>query len=89
MQRLPFTTLKIDRSFVMSALASEASASIVLAVISLAHALKLTAVAEGVESAETLAFLKENGCDCAQGYHIARPMPAADIAGFCAAAPLA
>lgn len=89
LQRLPFTTLKIDRSFVMSALASEASASIVLAVISLAHALKLTAVAEGVESAETLAFLKENGCDSAQGYHIARPMPATDIAGFCTAAPLA
>ncbi len=85
LQRLPFTTLKIDRSFVTSVLASEANASIVLAVISLAHALNLICVAEGVESADTLAFLKANGCDFAQGYHIARAMPAKDIAGFCAA----
>jgi EAL domain-containing protein (putative c-di-GMP-specific phosphodiesterase class I) len=85
LQRLPFTALKIDRSFVSSVLGSEASASIVLAIISLAHALGLQCVAEGVESAETLAFLKENGCDCAQGYHIARPMPASEIAAFCKA----
>jgi len=85
LQRLPLTSLKIDRSFVSSVLSSDASASIVLAVVSLAHALGLKCVAEGVESAETLAFLKENGCDCAQGYHIARPMPAADVAAFLAA----
>ena len=85
LQRLPFTSLKIDRSFVSSVLSSDASASIVLAIISLAHALGLTCIAEGVESAETLLFLKENGCDCAQGYHIARPMPATDIPAFCRA----
>jgi EAL domain-containing protein (putative c-di-GMP-specific phosphodiesterase class I) len=85
LQRLPFTSLKIDRSFVSSVLSSDASASIVRAIISLAHALGLTCIAEGVESAETLLFLKENGCDCAQGYHIARPMPAAEIPAFCLA----
>jgi len=71
--------------FVSSVLSSDASASIVRAIISLAHALGLTCIAEGVESAETLLFLKENGCDCAQGYHIARPMPAAEIPAFCLA----
>jgi len=85
LQRLPFTSLKIDRSFVSTMLSSKASASIVLAIISLGHALGLTCVAEGVESAETLAFLKENRCDRAQGYHIARPMPATEIAAFCRA----
>jgi EAL domain-containing protein (putative c-di-GMP-specific phosphodiesterase class I) len=85
LQRLPFTTLKIDRSFVSSVLLSDASASIVLAVVSLAHALGLECVAEGVESADTLAFLKENGCDYAQGYHIAKPMPASEISSFLAA----
>ncbi|MFN4283199.1 MAG: EAL domain-containing protein [Alphaproteobacteria bacterium] len=85
LQRLPFTALKIDRSFVSSVLSSETSASIVLAIVSLAHALGLTCIAEGVETAETLAFLKENGCDGAQGFHIAKPMLAAEIAAFCAA----
>lgn len=85
LQRLPFTSLKIDRSFVSSVLKSEASASIVLAIISLAHALGLTCIAEGIESPEILAFLKNNGCDLAQGYHIAKPMPAAEIPAFCRA----
>jgi EAL domain-containing protein (putative c-di-GMP-specific phosphodiesterase class I) len=85
LQRLPFTSLKIDRSFVSSVMTSESSASIVRAIISLAHALGLTCIAEGVETAETLAFLKDNDCDLAQGYHIAKPMPAADIAAFCRA----
>lgn len=85
LQRSPFTALKIDRSFVSSVLSSDASASIVLAVVSLAHALGLECVAEGVESADTLAFLKANGCDYAQGYHIARPMPASEISSFLAA----
>ena len=85
LQRLPFTALKIDRSFVSSVLSSETSASIVLAIVSLAHALGLTCIAEGVESAETLAFLKENGCNGAQGFHISKPMPAAEIAAFCRA----
>ncbi len=83
LQRLPFTSLKIDRSFVSSVLKSEASASIVLAIMSLTHALGLKCIAEGVESPEILAFLKNNGCDLAQGYHIAKPMPAAEIPAFC------
>lgn len=82
LQRLPFTSLKIDRSFVASVLQSETSAAIVLAVISLARALGLTCVAEGVENDEILAFLAQHGCDAAQGYGLARPMPGAEIAAL-------
>ncbi len=79
LQRLPFTALKIDRSFVTSVLQSETSAAIVLAVISLSRALGLTCVAEGVENDEILAFLTQHGCDAAQGYGLGRPMPGAEI----------
>ncbi|HEU0070975.1 MAG TPA: EAL domain-containing response regulator [Alphaproteobacteria bacterium] len=79
LQRLPFTALKIDRSFVASVLKSESSAAIVLAVISLSRALGLTCVAEGVENDEILAFLTQHGCDAAQGYGLGRPMPGAEI----------
>lgn len=85
LQRLPFSSLKIDRIFVASMLAKPDDAALVVAVISLAHALGLTCVAEGVETQEMVDFLKANGCDLAQGYHIAKPMPAAEIAAFCRA----
>jgi len=67
-------SLKIDRSFVRDMLADPDAAIISLAVISLAHSLRMTAVAEGVETAEQCAFLKENGCDGIQGYHFSRPV---------------
>ena len=85
LQRLPFSSLKIDRVFVASMLIKPADAALVVAVVSLAHALGLTCVAEGVETQEMVDFLKANGCDLAQGYHIAKPMPAAEIAAFCRA----
>jgi EAL domain-containing protein (putative c-di-GMP-specific phosphodiesterase class I)/ActR/RegA family two-component response regulator len=72
--RMPFSELKIDRSFVRTALRSSESRAVIQSAITLAHALGLQAVAEGVEEAEVLELLRDQGCDLAQGYLIARPM---------------
>jgi EAL domain-containing protein (putative c-di-GMP-specific phosphodiesterase class I)/ActR/RegA family two-component response regulator len=72
--RLPFSELKVDRSFVASARTSEESRKIVAALISLSHSLGLRVAAEGVEDGETLAILRDLGCHHAQGYFIGRPM---------------
>ena len=71
--------LKIDRGFLVGVPEERPAASIVTAILSLARGLGMQAVAEGVETAEQLAFLGANGCPRAQGYHIARPMPAEQI----------
>lgn len=77
--RLPFSEIKIDRSFVMSAKTSQESRSITHAIIELGASLNLTTIAEGIEDAETLEFLREEGCDQAQGFHIAKPLPLAAV----------
>jgi PAS domain S-box-containing protein/diguanylate cyclase (GGDEF)-like protein len=79
LQRLPVEELKIDRCFV-GELDHGANAAIVRATIDLGHALGLRVVAEGVESAGTLAALTGMGCDLAQGFHIGRPVPADALA---------
>lgn len=76
LKRLPISTLKIDRSFVSGMLTDEADDVIVRSTIGLAHSFGLQVVAEGVEDAATLETLRELGCDQAQGFHIARPLPA-------------
>ena len=73
---LPLDEVKIDRSFISRLLVEPQTSLIVRAAVELSHALGLDAVAEGVEDAETLARLAELGCDHAQGYFFARPMPA-------------
>jgi diguanylate cyclase (GGDEF)-like protein len=73
--RLPFHTLKIDRSFVSQSSDNVESASVVTAIIALAHSLGKEVVAEGVETAAQLQFLKENGCRFIQGYLFSRPLP--------------
>ena len=76
---LPADELKIDRVFVADVLTHSAVRAIVEHTVSLAHVLGLRVVAEGVEDGETLALLAALGCDAAQGFHIARPMPLADF----------
>jgi EAL domain-containing protein (putative c-di-GMP-specific phosphodiesterase class I)/CHASE2 domain-containing sensor protein len=82
LQKLPATELKIDRSFVAGMAGDPRSAAMVRSTVALAHELGLEVVAEGVEDEACLALLREAGCDTAQGYHIARPMTAAQIGTF-------
>jgi EAL domain-containing protein (putative c-di-GMP-specific phosphodiesterase class I)/ActR/RegA family two-component response regulator len=72
--RLPFSEIKVDKSFVMTAMTSQESRTVVKFIVDLGHSLGLRCTAEGVEDAETLAFLTAIGCDLAQGYYIGRPM---------------
>lgn len=72
--RLPFSEMKVDKSFVMTAAVSRESRSIISSFIDLGHKLDLRVVAEGVEDRETLDFLHRTGCDFVQGFFIARPM---------------
>jgi EAL domain-containing protein (putative c-di-GMP-specific phosphodiesterase class I) len=75
LQKLPVDNLKIDRSFVNDMGEQEESLSIVSAIIALAHNLKLTVTAEGIEDHNLLAKLTEMGCDYAQGFYVGKPMP--------------
>ena len=72
--RLPFSELKVDKSFVITAASSSESRQVIQAIVSLGQSLGIQSTAEGVEDAQTLQFLREIGCNFAQGFHIARPM---------------
>jgi EAL domain-containing protein (putative c-di-GMP-specific phosphodiesterase class I) len=72
--RMPVETLKIDRSFVLAMLEDTAAMTLVSTIISLAHALRLTVVAEGVETEEQAKILRLLRCDQMQGYLISRPL---------------
>ena len=80
LRSLPFTELKIDRSFVGDLLTSRDSRAIIRALIIMAHELGLEVTAEGVEDYPTLEALTALGCDKAQGYFIARAMPGDQLA---------
>jgi len=75
LKRFPVDTLKIDRSFVSGLERESEGASIINAVGSLAHALKLTVVAEDVETAGELTQVRDLGCEQGRGYYWARPLP--------------
>jgi diguanylate cyclase (GGDEF)-like protein len=79
LRQVPVDVLKIDRSFVMTMEAQSQDAAIVRSTIALAHNLGLSAVAEGVESEAVLRELDDYGCDMAQGFHLSRPLPAAEL----------
>lgn len=83
--RLPFSELKIDRSFVGGLVTSREAATIVRTAVDLAHGLGLVSVAEGVEDAATLRALRDLGCDLAQGFHVARPMSPGEASAWLAA----
>ena len=76
LRRFPFTTLKIDRSFVAGLAKDQKSAAVARGLIGLAHSLGLVVTAEGVESEKQLSFLCEEGCDYVQGYLASRPLSA-------------
>ena len=76
---LPVNAVKIDRQFVIPMISDHRREAIVRATIALAHDLGFEAVAEGVEDRETWDLLAALGCDVAQGFHIARPMPPSEV----------
>ena len=75
LKRLPAEVLKIDKSFVRGIVEDDEDTAIVRMVVDLAHTLGMKVVAEGVESEGQAALLEEMGCDMAQGFHFARPLP--------------
>jgi EAL domain-containing protein (putative c-di-GMP-specific phosphodiesterase class I) len=79
---LPLHEVKIDKSFILDMRTDRSHAAIVRSVIDLAHNLGIDVVAEGVETAPVLAELSELGCDIAQGFLLARPMPASQLPGW-------
>ncbi|TPG14297.1 EAL domain-containing protein [Sphingomonas oligophenolica] len=79
LKQLPLSELKIDRLFVQHAHRDRADAVMVRSTVDMAHALGLKVVAEGIEDAEALAFLRGIGCDMAQGYFISKPVPSDDL----------
>ena len=82
LQHLPISLVKIDKSFVQELGQSADAEHIIRAIISLAHSLQISVVAEGVETEGQLEFLRQQHCDEIQGYYYARPMPWNDLVKF-------
>jgi len=79
LKRFPLDTLKIDRSFVKDLPRDAEDAAIAQAIIHMARSLRLSVVAEGVETDQQLAFLRQHGCDLAQGFLFSRPVPSEEF----------
>ena len=87
LKQLPITTLKVDRSFVMTMESNEDDAVIVRSTIALGRNLGLRVVAEGVESEDVVNELRDLGCDFAQGFHLGRPLARRRVRALDARAP--
>ena len=85
LRRFPIDKLKIDIAFIREVTSNPQDAAIARAIIELAHSLGLKVIAEGVETPEQLAFLRENQCDQIQGYLISKPLPLAELETFLSA----
>ncbi|SCZ59989.1 putative bifunctional diguanylate cyclase/phosphodiesterase [Thiohalomonas denitrificans] len=79
LKQLPLDTLKIDQSFIRELADDSQDMAIVCAILTLAGRLNLTTVAEGIETRPQFDFLRENGCEVAQGFLFSRPVPAAQL----------
>ncbi len=82
LQKYPFTTLKIDRSFIMELPESKESTSLVRATLAIAKELNIKTIAEGIETSEQLTFLQQEGCQVGQGYYFSKPLPLNDFETF-------
>jgi len=82
LRRLPFDSLKIDRSFVTDVTTNSDDGAIAAAIVTLAHSIGLEVIAEGVETTEQLSFLDRLGCDIIQGYLCSPPLPATAFASM-------
>ena len=88
LKRFPIDTLKIDRTFIMGLPGDSEDAAIVESILALARSLKMTTIAEGVETVEQVEFLQERACDELQGFHYCRPLPAEEMIEFLGRWPL-
>jgi EAL domain-containing protein (putative c-di-GMP-specific phosphodiesterase class I) len=79
LRRYPVTAVKIDRSFVQQLVDSPSAAALADAIIVMAHSQRKQVIAEGIETMEQLEYLRERGCDMAQGYFMARPLSVQDM----------
>jgi EAL domain-containing protein (putative c-di-GMP-specific phosphodiesterase class I) len=84
LHRFPIDVIKIDRSFVERLTGEGDEASLADSIVRIAHGLRVTTVAEGIEDAAQLRALQAMGCDHGQGYHFARPMSGADFERYIA-----
>ncbi len=89
LHKVPFSELKVDKSFVMEMDVDNEAKSIVKTCVMLGHELNMRVVAEGVESEATLTMLKNMGCDIAQGYHLSRPLSEDDFQEWINSHPIA
>ncbi len=84
LKTLPFSAVKIDKSFVIDMLEDRDAAAIVRSTVKLAHDMELTVIAEGVETDAVWAELKDMGCDAGQGFYMGKPMPENEVAQWLA-----
>jgi EAL domain-containing protein (putative c-di-GMP-specific phosphodiesterase class I) len=79
LQNIPATELKIDKSLVQDIHGKDTCRILIQKTIEMAHDLGMKVIGEGVETQEQLEFLRQNGCDCAQGYLFSRPLPPREL----------